>query len=183
MEISQIQLSYIELEDRMVMRINVEHDRHVALILTRRICRFMVENINLFLGVKELNLSSEILDSTQPANLNENNGMSRVDKPAGGMTPLEERNTEGNILSRTQDLIHNAACELATEDLKFTFFLQSGQSIGLNMPRSLATGVHQLLSSLLVKSQWFSGLTTTDSVTEKQALDNPGINDSTVTYH
>ena len=49
MEISQIQLNYIDVEDRMVLRINMGVEQHLTLVLTRRIVRFMLDSLSVLL--------------------------------------------------------------------------------------------------------------------------------------
>ncbi len=43
MEISQIQLNDIDVEDRMVLRINMGVEQHLTLVLKRRIVRFICD--------------------------------------------------------------------------------------------------------------------------------------------
>lgn len=186
MEITQIQLSYLETEDRMVMRINLGADKHVSLLLTRRICRFMLENLNAFLG---LTVQPGVADgSVAPAPLSEDQAKKETSEPFAGLdikTPFEERMPDGNILpaGKSSELVVNAACNRGEDGLSFTLFIQAAESLNLNLPRKLALGLHQLMATIVIQAQWFSGLTAAVVSSSSQAEDDSEKIQSSVTYH
>lgn len=51
MEIKQLQVGYNDGQDRMVLRINIDDDKFANIVLTRRICRFMLDQIGPFLKI------------------------------------------------------------------------------------------------------------------------------------
>lgn len=51
MEIKQLQVGYNDAQDRMVLRINIDDDKFANLVLTRRVCRFMLDQIGPFLKI------------------------------------------------------------------------------------------------------------------------------------
>lgn len=186
MEITQIQLSYLETEDRMIMRINLGEDKHVSLLLTRRICRFMLENLNAFLDLTVPGAASE--GAAVPVVVAAEQENRELLQPFAGMdikTPFQERNAQGNILpaGKSSELVVNAACNRGQEGLSFTFFIQAAESLNLNLPRKLALGLHQLMSTIVIQAQWFSGLTPLVVASESQAEDESGNVKSTVIYH
>jgi hypothetical protein len=160
MEITQIQVSYLDQQDRMVMRINMDVDKHLSMLLTRRIFRFMLENLNALLQ----------LDVSAHFDLN---------------TPFQERAPEGNVLTQSSDalLVTNASCNRSKENLSFTFFIEGLQPVNLNLSASLALGVHQLLSGLATQAQWFSGLAPYANASDQQTQDQPGSGQQSITYH
>ena len=54
MEIKQLQVGYNDAQDRMILRINIDDDKFANLVLTRRICRFMLDHIGPFIKVPAL---------------------------------------------------------------------------------------------------------------------------------
>jgi len=186
MEITQIQLSYLEHEDRMIIRINMGADKHVSLLLTRRICRFMFENLNAFLG-----LAAPVDTALTPliqVQSDQGSKAKEFQQPLADMdlsTPFQERNPEGNILpsGKTSELVINAGCNRGKESLTFKFFVRDAEPLSLNMPKKLAMGIHQLLSGLANKAQWFSGLTPIDTSDEQNA-ENPSVDTkNSIIYH
>ncbi len=186
MEITQIQVSYLELEDRMMMRINLGENKHVAFLLTRRICRFMLENLSAFLGLHDQvdviaararpEVSSppeEIIESLEP--------FSGLDL----QTPFQERKSEDNILpaGKDKELVVNAACNRNQEGVSFTFFIQDAESLNLNLPRKLALGIHQLMAGIAIQAQWFSGLTAIAMTGESNAVEDSEQTNTSVIYH
>jgi hypothetical protein len=162
MEITQIQVTYLELDDRMLMRINLGENKHVAFLLTRRICRFMLENLNAFLGLTLQNESPPVpsMPLSSPQNPQEKDSLS----PFAGLdlkTPFQERKLEDSILSTCHDklFVLNAACNRGDGGVSFTFFIQDTESMNLNLPRKLALDIHQLMAGIAVHVQWFAGLT------------------------
>lgn len=49
MEIKQLQVGYNDSQDRMILRINIDNDKFANLVLTRRVCRFMLDQIGPFI--------------------------------------------------------------------------------------------------------------------------------------
>ena len=186
MEITQIQLSYLEHEDRMIIRINMGEDKHVSLLLTRRICRFMFENLNAFLG-----LAAPVDTALSPLIPSQSDPLSKAkefQQPLAEMdlsTPFQERNPDGNILpsGKSSELVINAACNRGQESLTFKFFVQDAEPLNLNMPKKLAMGIHQLLSGLAIKAQWFSGLTPIDTSGEPLSDNQPAETKQSIIYH
>lgn len=185
MEITQIQLSYLEIEDRMILRINMQEDKHVSFLLTRRICRFVLENLNAFLGV---DVPSEPLVS--PASAPQSQAApeeNQSPRPLDNMdmkTPFQERAAQGNILNTGNNaaLIINAACNRNDESVTFTLFIQDAEPLNLNLPKNLAMGIHQLMSGLTSQAQWFAGLTTIAGAGSTQAEENK-VESGKVIYH
>ncbi len=186
MEITQIQLSYLETEDRMIMRINLGENQYVSLLLTRRICRFMLENLNAFL---DLTVPTGVPEGAViPVALPEDQANKESLQPFAGLdikTPFEERNAQGNILpaGKSSELVVNAACNRGQDGLSFTFFIQAAESLNLNLPRKLALGLHQLMAKIVIQAQWFSGLTPAVISSSSQADDDSEKKQSSVTYH
>ncbi len=201
MEITQIQVSYHDQEDRIVMRINLDADKHLSLLLTRRICRFMLENLGMFLKV-------QLLQQLVPAQLDghsqypsaqggqdsqdSQDGQHRLpgsaglsDAPLDRQTPFQERQPEGNILSTGTDiiLVTNASCNRGEDQLTFTFFMNGLQPVNLNLSASLATGIFQLLSDLVIKAQWFIGLLPNNPVAADQTESDAVDVKQSITYH
>jgi hypothetical protein len=190
MEITQIQVSYLELEDRVIMRINLGENKHVAFLLTRRICRFMLENLNAFLGVSVQNALAftPVIPPLTPQASPKSDKKKDVLAPFAGLdhqTPFQERKAENNILRTGHDkeLVVNAACNRGQDGVSFTFFIQDAESLNLNLPRQLALGIHQLLSGVAVQAQWFSGLTQLPVGDASQVAEDVEQTKTSVTYH
>ena len=170
----------------MIIRINMGADKHVSLLLTRRICRFMFENLNAFLGLAapvDTALSPLIQAQSVPVSQ-----VKEFQQPLADMdlsTPFQERNPEGNILAsgKPSELVINAGCNRAQESLSFKFFIQDAEPLNLNLPKKLAMGIHQLLSELAIKAQWFSGLTPIDTSAEVPADNQSGDAKQSIIYH
>jgi hypothetical protein len=212
MEITQIQVSYHDQEDRIVMRINLDADKHLSLLLTRRICRFMLENLGMFLnvGASEPLLSVQLDGQSEHAAANVHahaqdasqddaqdariavdgqRGLPRSsrlpDSPLDRQTPFQERQPDGNILSTGTDiiLVANASCNRGEDQLTFTFFMNGLQPVNLNLSASLATGIFQLLSDLAIKAQWFTGLLPNNPVAADQTESDAVDVKQSITYH
>jgi hypothetical protein len=188
MEITQIQMTYLELEDRMIMRINLGENKHVAFLLTRRICRFMLENLNAFLGISIQNtlvFSPDVPPAMQNVSPQGKKESLAPSPDLDHKTPFQERKPEGNILQTGNDkeLVVNAACNRGQESVSFTFFIQNADSLNLNLPRQLALGIHQLLSGVAIQAQWFSGLTQMAIGQASQVAEDSEQTTTSVTYH
>lgn len=53
MEIKQLQVGYNDAQDRLVLRINIDQDKFANLLITRRVCRFMLDQMGPFLKIAE----------------------------------------------------------------------------------------------------------------------------------
>ena len=81
------------------------------------------------------------------------------------------------------ELVVNAACNRGEDGLSFTLFIQAAESLNLNLPRKLALGLHQLMATIVIQAQWFSGLTAAVVSSSSQAEDDSEKIQSSVTYH
>lgn len=190
MEITQIQVSYLNQQDRMVMRINMDADKHLSMLLTRRICRFMLENLNALLQIDvpvQAVAESMVKTGFEGGEVQADSVSKPFEAPAplDLNTPFQERAPEGNVLTQSSDalLVTNASCNRSKENLSFTFFIEGLQPVNLNLSASLALGVHQLLSGLATQAQWFSGLAPSANESDQQTQDQPGSGKQSITYH
>ena len=186
MEITQIQVSYLELEDRMIMRINLGENKHVAFLLTRRICRFMLENLSVFL---DLPFQADVAAAPVTPQISSPHEKTNESlEPFAGLdlqTPFQERKSEENILpaGKDKELVVNAACNRDQAGVSFTFFIQDAESLNLNLPRKLALGIHQLMAGIAIQAQWFSGLTAIAMTGESNAVEDSEQTNTSVIYH
>lgn len=180
MEISQIQLNYVDVEDRMVLRINMGVEQHLTLVLTRRIVRFMLDSLSVLLQRISPAAASaphpEVVANEPPAAL----GQIGQDT-----TPFEERAPEGNLLNvgHAAILVNNAACQQTDTGLTFTFLIEPLQPVNLNLSAHLGLGVSQLLTELSRRAQWFDVTAIGQRETSEQALRDLMPNQGSVTYH
>lgn len=180
MEISQIQLNYIDVEDRMLLRINMGVEQHLTLVLTRRIVRFMLDSL------------SVLLQRISPAESAESQPGAAVNDPPAALgqigkdtAPFEERAPEGNVLNvgRAAVLVNNAACQQTDTGLTFTFLIEPLQPVNVNLSAHLGLGVCQLLTELSRRAQWFDVTAIGQRETTEQALMELMPNQGSVTYH
>lgn len=204
MEITQIQLSYIELQDRIIARINLGADRHVALTLTRRICKFMIENLASFLKIDlpKTNTNVQIDNDFSAQRKSEFIDLNEIDKPVlpedpvesahaslpPGVQrdlPFEERGPEGSLLEKGHEsvLVLNAGCVRSDEGLTFTFMIEGAQPLNLNLSSALATAIYQLLIDVAKRTQWFDGLGPKLEVNSTQAAMPSEEEKKSITYH
>lgn len=189
MEISQIQLNYVDVEDRMVLRINMGVEQHLTLVLTRRIVRFMLDSLSVLLQrispAPTTGLKASAAAATPSAS-------ARADEPPAALgqigrdtTPFEERAPEGNVLNvgRAAVLVNNAACQQTETGLTFTFLIEPLQPVNLNLSAHLGLGVSQLLTELSSRAQWFDVTAIGQRETSKEALMELMPNQGSVTYH
>jgi hypothetical protein len=200
MEITQIQLTYNELQDRVIARINLGVDQHLSFILTRRICKFMIENLAAFLKIDlpksavpekidiviQREWGASGIDDLQPHKIAEDPSDSE-ELPPGIQRdlPFEERSPEGNLLNRGHEpaLVLNAVCNRSEEALIFTLMMDGKQSWNLNLNPTIATAINQLLMDVVKRSFWFEGFGV-----KKQASSGPTSmptdeEKKTITYH
>jgi len=170
----------------MMMRINLDENKHVAFLLTRRICRFMLENLSVFL---DLPVQSALpVSQAAPQIPRQFEGNKENLEPFAGLdlkTPFQERKAAESILSTGNDkeLVANAACKREQDTVSFTFFIQDAESLNLNLPKKLALGIHQLLAEIATQAQWFTGLTQIAAVEASQASEEVQQTKTSVTYH
>ena len=200
MEISQLQLSYVDVEDRMVLRINLGADQHLALVLTRRIVRFMLDSLSVLLqrvtppptvrsaqgsAIEQQysDLSSKETELLDPHKMPE--APAAVGQIGRDDTPFQERAPEGNLLNvgHAAILVANAACQQTESGLTFTFFIEPLQPVNLNLSAHLGAGVSRLMTELSQRAQWFGTTTIGQRDTSKQALMELMPNQGSVTYH
>jgi hypothetical protein len=178
MEISQIQLNYIDVEDRMVLRINMGVEQHLTLVLTRRIVRFMLDSLSVLLQRISPPESGTPHSSASEA-------PAAVGQIGKDTAPFEERAPEGNVLNvgSAAVLVNNAACQQTDTGLTFTFLIEPLQPVNLNLSAHLGLGVSQLLTELSRRAQWFDVTAIGQRETSKQALMELMPNQGSVTYH
>jgi hypothetical protein len=193
MEISQLQLSYVDVEDRMVLRINLGADQHLALVLTRRIVRFMLDSLSVLAQrvtpppavrtVLGSDLSSKGGDPLAPQNVPK--APAALGQVGRDDTPFQERAPEGNLLNvgHAAILVANAACQQTESGLTFTFLIEPLQPVNLNLSAHLGLGVSQLMTELSQRAQWFGTTTIGQRDTSQQALMDLMPNQGSVTYH
>ena len=197
MEISQIQLNYVDVEDRMVLRINMGVEQHLTLVLTRRIVRFMLDSLSVLLqrispvATPGPNASVAAARPSASVNASPHASASANEPPAAlgqsgkDTTPFEERAPEGNVLNvgRAAVLVNNAACQQTDTGLTFTFLIEPLQPVNLNLSAHLGLGVSQLMSELSSRAQWFDVTAIGQRETSKEALMELMPNQGSVTYH
>jgi hypothetical protein len=133
MEITQIQVNYLETEDRILMRVNFGLDQHVALILTPRISRFLLENIAAMPLVQ-----AEIVAS----------------KPAVAFAEHSEQTDVLHVVNAAA-VVLNATCQRTDLEARFTFMFNALPQLNLNLSLLLARGLESLLKPLVEQAQWF----------------------------
>ena len=200
MEITQIQLTYNELQDRVIARINLGADKHLSLILTRRICKFMIENLAAFL---KIDLPKPVVPEKIDIAIQREWGASAVDYPMPRKIadeaseseelppgvqrdlPFEERAPEGNLLDKGHEpaLVLNAGCNRSEESLTFTLMMDGTQPLNLNLSPALATAINQLLMDVTKRSQWFEGFGVKTQEKSEQAFVPTDEEKKTITYH
>ena len=180
MEISQIQLNYIDVEDRMVLRINMGVEQHLTLVLTRRIVRFMLDSLSVLL--QRISSAESAVPSPGASANAPPAALGQIGKDTA---PFEERAPAGNVLNvgRAAVLVNNAACQQTDSGLTFTFLIEPLQPVNLNLSAHLGTGVSQLLTALSSRAQWFDVTAIGQRETSQQALMELMPNQGSVTYH
>jgi len=151
MEITQIHVNYLDTEDRILMRVNFGIDRQVALTLTRRIARFILENIAAMPHVPV-----EIVAPQTPI-------------------ALEERPAQDST-SRANDgaaLVLNASCRRTNLEAGFTFVCDGSLELNLNLSLVLAKGLEKLLWPIVEQAQWFVALRPQSAASIEQTPQDP----------
>lgn len=212
MEIKQIQVGYNDAQDRMVLRINIDDDKFANLVLTRRVCRFMLDQISPYLKITEpgpepsvgskepksgkrarKKLSEQtiavVADNLGPARASEENGIGKsVEAPAKPdyKTPFEDRNPEGNIfgIGSACPVVVNAGCSTQDDKLCFTLQFENQQTMNLSLSQLLAKGIFRLMYDLAERIQWFGGIAPTHVSHASEAdVNEAPVARSSVTYH
>ncbi len=137
MNITQIQVTYVDTDDRMVMRVSFGLEQSIVFTLTRRICRFILENI--------AELEYPIVQNATPERT----------VPLG-----EDVNQElpANNSSDRPLLVENAECQRSRTDVRFIFFSRDANQVNLNLSSVLAKGLEALLLPLVNQAGWFTPL-------------------------
>ena len=151
MEITQIHVNYLDTEDRILMRVNFGVDRHVALTLTRRIVRFVLENIAAMPSV-----SLEIVAPQTPIALEEH--------------PAQESTAKANAGAA---LVLNATCRRTNLEARFNFACAGSLELNLNLSLGLAKGLEKLLWPVVEQAQWFVALNAKSAVSAEQTSEDP----------
>ncbi len=191
MEISQIQLNYVDVEDRMVLRINMGVEQHLTLVLTRRIVRFMLDSLSVLLqrispaATQAPKSSAAAATPSASASARANEPPTALGQIGRDTRPFEERAPEGNLLNvgSAAVLVNNAACQQTDTGLTFTFLIEPLQPVNLNLSAHLGLGLSQLLTELSSRAQWFDVTAIGQRETSQQALMELMPNQGSVTYH
>lgn len=213
MEIKQLQVGYHDTQDRMVLRINIDADKFANLLLTRRVCRFILDQIGPFLKVADPGAAPEdktvnkqkrsvqkktveqnlavLPDSlTRTGNKGEEPGSETPEQPKPAKpdykTPFEERSPEGNIFGAGSiwPVVVNAGCTTADGKLSFTLQFESQQTMNLTLSPQLAKGLFRLMFDLAERIQWFGAISAPVNTTEAiESLEAGPSIKSSVTYH
>lgn len=151
MEITQIHVSYLETEDRVLMRLNFGVDQQVAFVLTRRIVRFVLENIAAMPSV-----SLEIVAPQTPIAFEDH--------------PREDSPSKAAVAAA---LVLNANCRRSDLEASFTFLCNGSPQLNLNLSLVLAKGLEKLLWPVVEKAQWFVALSPGSTVSNEQSSEDP----------
>lgn len=134
MNITQIQVTYVDTDDRMVMRVSFGLEQSIVFTLTRRICRFILENI--------AELEYPIVQNATPERT----------------VPLGEDVNQERPTNNSSDrplLVENAECQRSRTDVRFIFFSRDANQVNLNLSSVLAKGLEALLLPLVNQAGWF----------------------------
>lgn len=134
MNITQIQVTYVDTDDRMVMRVSFGTEQSIVFTLTRRICRFILENI--------AELEYPIVQNATPERT--------VQLGEDVNQELPTNNSSDRPL-----LVENAECQRSRTDVRFIFFSRDANQVNLNLSSVLAKGLEVLLLPLVNQAGWF----------------------------
>jgi len=210
MEISQIQVMYLDQEDRMLMRMNLGADKHLSLVLTRRVCRFVLEHLSLFLKidgpigripapesandhvVNPSNQSSVSIGESPEIQADEGKILVTPPPPPKLITvpkqtmPFQERSQEGNLLGVDAEpvLVNEASCVHSSDTITLTFLINGRESFNVTLARDLGFGLHSLLNAVAGHAQWFITITiSANPVDVPSDTDFPAAHEPSSTYH
>lgn len=213
MEIKQLQVGYNDTQDRMVLRINIDADKFANLVLTRRVCRFILDQIGPFLKVADPGAPPEdktaakqkksarkktadqtvavVPDRLIPPGKDEEGSDSETpEQPKAAkpdyQTPFEERSPEGNIfgVGSVWPVVVNAGSATAEGKLSFTLQFENQQTMNLTLSAQLAKGVFRLMFDLSERIQWFGGVSAPVNTPEPtQNAEAESLIKSSITYH
>ena len=184
MDISQIQLNYIDVEDRMLLRINLGKENHLSLLLTRRIVRFMLDSFSVLLQRATVP-PPEGSSSPAQRERKKDAAMPEATQALENQLPFEERAPEGNVLNlgAAAVLVANAACQQTETGLTFSFFIEPLQPVTLNLSTHLALGLSGLVTELSQRAQWFGPSPAGQRENSENVLNDFMSNQGSVTYH
>ena len=151
MEITQIHVNYLDTEDRILMRLNFGVDQQVAFVLTRRIVRFVLENIAAMPSV-----SLEIVAPQTPIAFEDH--------------PREDSPSKAAVAAA---LVLNANCRRSDLEASFTFACAGSLELNLNLSLGLAKGLEKLLWPIVEQAQWFVALNAKSAVSAEQTSEDP----------
>ena len=134
MNITQIQVTYVDTDDRMVMPVSFGLEQSIVFTLTRRICRFILENI--------AELEYPIVQNATPERT--------VQLGEDVNQELPTNNSSDRPL-----LVENAECQRSRTDVRFIFFSRDANQVNLNLSSVLAKGLEALLLPLVNQAGWF----------------------------
>ena len=212
MEIKQLQVGYNDAQDRLVLRINIDQDKFANLVLTRRVCRFMLDQIGPFLriadgvvedtagqGTKPRRKSRKkkadeavavVPDNLKPAGEQVDDEETGAEKPVtvkpDYQTPFEERNPAGNIfgVGAAWPVVVNAGCSQQDDRLTFVLQFENQQTMNLTLSEPLAKGLFRLVYDLAERIQWFGGVSLVPAKpAASEPADAPTPPKNSVTYH
>ena len=213
MEIKQLQVGYNDTQDRMVLRINIDDDKFANLVLTRRVCRFILDQIGPFIKISEPRVAPEDKTAAKPkktarkktaeqtvAVVPDRLPLTGKDEAGSGsdtpdqtkaakpdyQTPFEERPPEGNIfgVGSVWPVVVNAGCATADGKLSFTLQFENQQTMNLTLSAQLAKGLFRLMFDLAERIQWFGAISAPVNTTEAiESLEAGPSIKSSVTYH
>lgn len=206
MEIKQLQVGYNDTQDRMVLRINIDQDRFANLVLTRRVCRFMLDQIGPFLKIAEPEnpkptkrsrkktpeqSTSVVADPLKPVKSVEASepipaAESAAEKPDYN-TPFEERAPEGNVfgVGSAWPVVVNAGCTQENDKQVFILQFENQQTMNLTLSEPLAKGLFRLMVDLAERIQWFGGISSPapQGVTTVSDANTEPVIKRSITYH
>ncbi len=210
MEISQIQVMYLDQEDRMLMRMNLGADKHLSLVLTRRVCRFVLEHLSLFLKIEGpigripppesandhiVNTSNQSSVEMGDTSVEQGDGVKisvnpppppKLSSVATQGMPFQERSQDGNLLGVDVPpvLVNEASCEHSLETITLTFLPTGRESFNVTLARDLGLGLHSLLNAVAGHAQWFITITVSVNPVEAPSGDDfPTTHESSSTHH
>lgn len=206
MEIKQLQVGYNDTQDRMVLRINIDQDKFANLVLTRRVCRFILDQIGPFLKISEPEIakpanrsSKKTLELTESALADPLKPVKSVEvidpAPAAEAaaekpdynTPFEERAPEGNVfgVGSAWPVVVNAGCTQENDKQVFTLQFENQQTMNLTLSEPLAKGLFRLMVDLAERIQWFGGISSPapQAVTTVSDADTEPVIKRSITYH
>lgn len=210
MEIKQLQVGYNDAQDRMVLRINIDDDKFANLVLTRRVCSFMMDQIGPYINKAhpaqatlspasetEVDATSDTIGdrraprkpkAAEPSQSNKASAPPETppEPKADYQTPFQDRAPEGNVFGAgaLPPVVVNAGCQPVEDNLVFTLQFENQQTMTLTLSRHLARGIYRLMFDLAERIQWFGGIS--GLAAPQESVDESSmvvVNRGSVTYH